>query len=84
MCIYVIYKCLSWDFDQKQDLGKPSLKYQAKSLAGKSCWASYPTWWVKRFNLLLGRGKDGLICCGADNTWLLKYVKNNVLAKKQI
>jgi hypothetical protein len=24
MCIYVINKCLSWDFDQQQDLGKPS------------------------------------------------------------
>jgi hypothetical protein len=24
MCIYVIYKCLSWDGDQQQDLGKPS------------------------------------------------------------
>ncbi len=22
MCIFVIYKCLSWDFDQQQDLGK--------------------------------------------------------------
>jgi hypothetical protein len=26
MCIYVIYKCLSGDFDQQQDLGKPSKK----------------------------------------------------------
>ncbi len=26
MCIYVIYKYLSWDGDQQQDLGKPSLK----------------------------------------------------------
>ncbi len=24
MCIYVIYKCLSWAGDQQQDLGKPS------------------------------------------------------------
>ncbi len=24
MCIYVIYKCLSWDFDQQEDLCKPS------------------------------------------------------------
>jgi hypothetical protein len=24
MCIHVIYKCLSWHFDLKQDLGKPS------------------------------------------------------------
>jgi hypothetical protein len=24
MGIYMIYKCLSWDFDQQQDLGKPS------------------------------------------------------------
>jgi hypothetical protein len=23
MCIYVIYNCLSRDFDQQQDLGKP-------------------------------------------------------------
>jgi hypothetical protein len=26
MCINVIYKCLSLDVDQQQDLGKPSLK----------------------------------------------------------
>jgi hypothetical protein len=26
MCIFVIYKCLSWDSDQQQDLGKPSQK----------------------------------------------------------
>jgi hypothetical protein len=26
MCIYVIYKRLSWGGDQQQDLGKPSLK----------------------------------------------------------
>jgi hypothetical protein len=26
MHIYVIYKCLSWDGNQQQDLGKPSLK----------------------------------------------------------
>jgi hypothetical protein len=24
MCIYVIYKCLSLDFDHQQDLGNPS------------------------------------------------------------
>ncbi len=24
MCIYVIYKCFSWDFDQQQDLDKLS------------------------------------------------------------
>jgi hypothetical protein len=24
LCIYVIYKCLSWDSDQLRDLGKPS------------------------------------------------------------
>jgi hypothetical protein len=26
MCIYVIYKCLSWGVDRQQDLGKPSKK----------------------------------------------------------
>jgi hypothetical protein len=26
MCVYVIYKCPSWDSDHQQDLGKPSLK----------------------------------------------------------
>ncbi len=26
LCIYAIYKCLSWDFDQQQDLSKPSWK----------------------------------------------------------
>ncbi len=26
MCIFVIYKCLSWDSNQQQDLGKPSQK----------------------------------------------------------
>ncbi len=30
MCIYVIYKCLSWDGDQQQDLGKPSWNSQTK------------------------------------------------------
>ncbi len=24
MCIFVIYKCLSWDSNQQRDLGKPS------------------------------------------------------------
>ncbi len=26
MCICVLYKLLSWDFDQQRDLGKPSWK----------------------------------------------------------
>jgi hypothetical protein len=45
MCIYVIYKCLSLDFDQQQDLCKPSLKVAKLSQqSGKSCRTSYPTW----------------------------------------
>jgi hypothetical protein len=24
MCIYMIFKCLSWGINQEQDLGKPS------------------------------------------------------------
>jgi hypothetical protein len=32
MCICVIYKCLSWDFDQEQDLGKPNQAIGGKLL----------------------------------------------------
>ncbi len=35
MCIYVIYKCLSWDVDQQQDLGKPSFKIVQPSHRGE-------------------------------------------------
>ncbi len=45
MCICVIYKCLSWEFDQQQDMGKPSLKKIAKpSCQRGKLWAFYPTW----------------------------------------
>jgi hypothetical protein len=30
MCIYVIYKCLGWDFDQQQDLGNSSPQHRKK------------------------------------------------------
>ncbi len=33
MCIYVIYKCLSWDSDQQRDLGKPSQAISGKLLS---------------------------------------------------
>jgi hypothetical protein len=33
MCIYVIYKCLSWGSDQQQDLGKPSQAINGKLLS---------------------------------------------------
>jgi hypothetical protein len=33
MCIYVIYKCLSWDLDQQKDLGKQAKNSQAKPSA---------------------------------------------------
>jgi hypothetical protein len=35
MLIYVIFKLLSWDGDQKEDLGKPSLKYPSQAIGGK-------------------------------------------------
>jgi hypothetical protein len=34
-CICVIYKCLSWDVDQQQDLGKPSLEQQSQAIGRK-------------------------------------------------
>jgi hypothetical protein len=33
MCVYVIYKCLSWGSDQQQDLGKPSQAINGKLLS---------------------------------------------------
>jgi hypothetical protein len=44
MCIYVIYKCLNWDFDQQEDLGKPSLKIAKPSHQHGKLWAPYPMW----------------------------------------
>ncbi len=35
MHIYVIFKRLNWDGDQKQDLGKPSLKYPSQAVGEK-------------------------------------------------
>jgi hypothetical protein len=35
MCIYAIYKCLSWGSDQQEDLGKPSRKQQSQAINGK-------------------------------------------------
>jgi hypothetical protein len=35
MHIYVIFKRLDWDGDQKQDLGKPSLKYPSQAIGEK-------------------------------------------------
>jgi hypothetical protein len=48
MCINVIYKCLSWSSDQKQDMGKPSLKQPSQAINRKLLGVGgYPTWWVK-------------------------------------
>ncbi len=33
MCIFVIYKCLSWGSDQQQDLGKPSQAIDGKLIS---------------------------------------------------
>jgi hypothetical protein len=35
MRIYVIYKCLSWDGDQQQELGKPNKKQPGQAIDGK-------------------------------------------------
>jgi hypothetical protein len=37
VCIYVIYKCLSWDSNQQRDLGKPSQASDGKLLSVLLC-----------------------------------------------
>jgi hypothetical protein len=44
MCIYVTYKCLSWDSNQQRDLGKPSRRNSLAKLSMGSCLAPYPMW----------------------------------------
>jgi hypothetical protein len=73
MCIYVIYKCLSWGSDQQQDLDKPSQKQPSQAIDGKLLSIIFHVAGEKTLSALR-REQGWTLCCGATNARLLKYV----------
>jgi hypothetical protein len=68
MCIFGIYKCLSWDSSRQQDLGKTSQAIDEKLLSVLSHAVSEKT------QSALRKKHGWTLRCGAANAWLLKYV----------